>query len=104
MNDFASETTAMLTYGMSDKLRNSGLLSQISNLSHEDKTCLIRYIYLTDRSDSFSLDDLEDSQAPYTMEELNARIDEAEKDVDRGEGKTFEEMMAGFRENLLWLK
>ena len=40
----------------------------------------------------------------YTIEELNARIDEAEEEIDRGEGKSFDEMMAGFREKLLWLK
>ena len=38
------------------------------------------------------------------MEELNSRIDEAEEEIDRGEGKSFDEMMAGFREKLLWLK
>lgn len=38
------------------------------------------------------------------MEELNARIDEAEAEIDRGEGKTFEEMMSGFKQQLLWLK
>ncbi len=38
------------------------------------------------------------------MEELNARIDEAEAEMDRGEGKTFEEMMSGFKQQLLWLK
>ena len=42
--------------------------------------------------------------APYTMEELNARIDEAEIAIDKGEGKSFEEMMDGFRKELLWLK
>ena len=38
------------------------------------------------------------------MEELNARIDETEAEIERGEGKSFEEMMNGFREKLLWLK
>ena len=38
------------------------------------------------------------------MEELNARIDEAEEEMERGEGKSFEEMMNGFRHDLLWLK
>ena len=104
MSDFASEPEAALTYGMSDELRNSGLLSQVRNLSHEDKACLIRYIYITDKPETTSFEELEDDQCPYTMEELNARIDEAEEEIDRGEGKSFEEMMAGFREKLLWLK
>jgi hypothetical protein len=38
------------------------------------------------------------------MEEINSRLDEAEEEIDRGEGKSFEEMMAGFKEKLLWLK
>lgn len=37
---------------------------------------------------------------PYTMEELNARIDEAEAEIERNEGKTFSEMMNGFRKEL----
>ena len=45
-----------------------------------------------------------DGQPLYTVEELNARIDEAELEMDRGEGKTFSEMMYGFRKELLWLK
>ena len=48
-------------------------------------------------------EELNDDQQPYTMEELNARIDEAEEEIDRGEGKSFDEMMAGFRVKLLWL-
>ena len=44
-----------------------------------------------------------DGQPPYTVEELNARIDEAELEMDRGEGKTFSEMMNGFRKELLWM-
>ena len=103
-NNTANEPAAALAYGMSEELRNSNLLSKIKNLSHEDKTCLIRYIYRTDEQDATSFEELEDSQCPYTMEELNARIDEVEEEIDRGEGKSFEEMMAGFKEKLLWLK
>ena len=51
-----------------------------------------------------SFEELNDDQQPYTMDELNARIDEAEEEIDRGDGKSFEEMMAGFRKELLWLK
>ena len=93
------------TYGMSDELRDSGLLSTILRLSSQDKACLIRYIHDTENQ---NLDDFEeiddDDQQPYTMEELNARIDESEAEIERGEGKSFEEMMNGFREKLLWLK
>ena len=103
-NNCAKESAAALTYGMSDELRNSDMLSRVQNLSHEDKACLIRYIYRTEEPDTTAYEGLEDNLSPYTIEELNARIDEAEKEMDRGEGKSFEEMMAGFKEKLLWLK
>ena len=48
--------------------------------------------------------ELNDDQQPYTMDELNARIDEAEQEMDCGGGKSFDDMMAGFRKELLWLK
>lgn len=99
----ACEPTAM-AYGMSADLRNSGLLNEIQNLSREDKHCLVRYLYDTDEIGVSNFEDLNDNQQPYTMEELNARIDEAEEEIERGEGKSFDEMMAGFRKELLWLK
>ncbi len=99
----ACEPTAM-AYGMSADLRNSVLLNEIQNLSREDKHCLVRYLYDTDEIGVSNFEDLNDNQQPYTMEELNARIDEAEEEIERGEGKSFDEMMAGFRKELLWLK
>ena len=101
--DMTSEPVAM-TYGMSAELRNSSLLTEVQNLSREDKHCLVRYLYNTDEVGLNSLEELNDDQQPYTLEELNARIDEAEEEIDRGEGKSFDEMMAGFRKELLWLK
>lgn len=41
---------------------------------------------------------------PYTMEELNARIDEAEVEIDAGEVLTCEEANAEVRKALPWLK
>ena len=102
--DVVNEPVAAATYGMSSKLMDSGLLSIVRDLSHEDKTCLIRYIHETEVSNIEDFEDLNDNQEPYTMEELYARIDEAEAGMERGEGKTFEEMMNGFRNKLLWLK
>ncbi|MBR0180511.1 MAG: hypothetical protein IJQ04_02445 [Prevotella sp.] len=102
--DVAKETVSLASYGMSDKLRNSGILSIVTDLSHEDKACLIRYIHESEEMDIHNFEELNDEQEPYTMEELNARIDEAEEEIERGEGKTFNEMMNGFREKLLWLK
>lgn len=49
-------------------------------------------------------EEMDDPLPPYSMKELNARIDETEEEIDRGEGKTFDEMMDGFRQQLLWLK
>lgn len=99
-----NEPATALTYGMSAELRNSELLKMVRNLSHEDKVCLIRYIYGTAEPDAAYYDELVDEQQTYTLEELNARIDEAEAEIDRGEGKSFEDMMNGFRKELLWLK
>ena len=98
------EEPAALTYGMSAELRDSGLLSMINNLSSKDKTCLIRYIHGMENADQESFEDLSDDTQPYTMEELNARIDEVEAEIENGGGKSFKEMMDGFKQELLWLK
>ena len=70
-----------MTYGMSDSLLNSGLLSQISGLSTQDKQCLIRYISEEVEVEQLEEDewDLQDTSnlEPYTLEELYARIDES---------------------------
>jgi hypothetical protein len=102
-NDIASEPAAA-TFGMSAELRNSSLLTEVQNLSREDKHCLVRYLYNTDEAGLNSFEELNDDHQPYTLDELNARIDEAEEEIERGEGKSFDEMMAGFRKELLWLK
>ncbi len=101
--DITGEPAAM-TYGMSAELRNSSLLTEVQNLSREDKHCLVRYLYNTDEDGLNSFEELNDDQQPYTLEELNARIDEAEEEIERGGGKSFDEMMAGFKKELLWLK
>ena len=80
-NNLANELAAALTYGMSDELKNRA-----------------------EELNAMAFEELEDEQYPYTMEELNARIDEAEEEISRGEGKSFDEMMDGFKEKLLWLK
>lgn len=102
--DIASEPAAALTYGMSPALCDSGLLTKVSSLSPEDRACLIRYMRQTDEQVQHVWENLDDESSPYTLEELNARIDEAEEEMSRGEGKSFEEMMNGFRQNLLWLR
>ena len=78
------------------------IIIRMSNKKHKD--ILVRYLYDTDEIGVSNFEDLNDNQQPYTMEELNARIDEAEEEIERGEGKSFDEMMAGFKKELLWLK
>jgi hypothetical protein len=99
-----NDAAAAHTYGMSDELRDSGLLSTVLGLSSQDKACLIRYIHETENPNLDDFEEIGDDLQPYTMEELNARIDESEAEIEQGEGKSFEEMMNGFREQLLWLK
>ena len=88
--------------GMSAELRDSGLLNMINNLSSKDKTCLIRYIHGMEDADQKLFEDISDDTQPYTMEELNARIDEAEVEIENGGGKSFKEMMDGFKQELLF--
>ena len=40
---------------------------------------------------------------PYTIEELEERIDEGEAQFERGEYITHEQMMAGLKEEFSWL-
>jgi len=103
----ATEPTAM-TYGMSDELRNSDLLSRISSLSLSDKQCLIRYI-----SEEVEVNSLEEDEwdrqdttglQPYTMDELYARIEASEEDVRNGRILTVEESRRQLREKYLWLQ
>jgi hypothetical protein len=102
--DFASEPTVASTYGMSAELRNSGLLNAVDALSNEDKTCLVRYIHSIEEPDVDLFEDVNDEVTPYTMEELNARIDEVEAEIAQGHGKSFDEMKNDFKKELLWLK
>ena len=102
-NNDVQEPSA-LTYGMSEELRDSGILTTVRDLSSKDKACLIRYIHGTENPKMEDFEDICDDMQSYTIEELNARIDESEAEIDRDEGKSFEEMMNGFKEKLLWLK
>ncbi len=104
---YVSEPLAM-TYGMSDHLVNSGLLTQISELSTRDKQCLISYIseevevekMEEDEWDSQDTSDLE----PYTLDELYARIEESHAAYLRGEALTAEEAREQLRKEFLWLR
>lgn len=99
---------AIMTYGMSEELRNSDLLQRISRLSLNDKQCLIRYI-----SEDVQVEAMEDDEwdtqdasnlTPYTPEELYARIEESEKEYQRGEYYTTDESNRLLKEKFLWLQ
>lgn len=107
-NDKVSEPMLM-TYGMSDNLVNSGLLTQISGLSTADKRCLISYITQEMASDEDVDDDAvwdtyDSGLPPYTLEELNARIDESHQQYLRGEVYTEEEVREELRKEIPWLR
>ena len=103
----AAEPLAM-TYGMSDELRNSDLLTRISNLSISDKQCLIRFI-----SEEVEVDQLEEDEwdrqdttglEPYTLDELYARIQQSEEEIRLGKIKTEQEVREELRSEFLWLQ
>ena len=102
-----SEQMAM-TYGMSDELRNSDLLSRISDLSLNDKQCLMRYIseevevegLEEDEWDSQDTSDIE----PYTLDELYARIEASHQDYLRGDVYTEEEVRKELKKEFQWLQ
>ena len=105
--NMVSEPLAM-TYGMSDELRNSDLLSRISSLSLSDKQCLIRYI-----SEEVEVEGLEEDEwdrqdttglEPYTLDELYARIEESHAAYLRGDVLTENEAREELKKEFLWLR
>ena len=104
---YASEPVAM-TYGMSDYLLNSGLLTQISDLSTRDKQCLISYISeeVAEETDDDDVDwDLMDKDLPpYTLDELYARIEKSHAAYLRGEVLTAKEAREQLKKEFLWLR
>ena len=105
--DKVCEPTAM-TYGMSEKLVNSGLLTQISDLSIEDKRCLMDYIAqevsCEEEDDDVDWDKMDSDLPPYTLEELYARIDESHQQYLRGEYMTEAEVREELKKEFLWLQ
>ncbi len=105
-NDKVSEPMLM-TYGMSENLVNSGLLTQISGLSTADKKCLINYItqeVAIDEDDDDVWDTYDSGLPPYTLEELHARINESHQQYLRGECVTAEESDAMLKKEFSWLQ
>ena len=105
--DKVCEQIAM-TYGMSDSLVNSGLLSQVSSLSLQDKRCLLRYISEEVETEGLEEDewDLQDTSnlEPYTLEELHARINESHQQYLRGEYQTEAEVREELKKEFQWLQ
>ena len=75
-----------------------GILGMLHTLSAADKR------WLADRLYEDADREQEEHLAPYTMEELNARIDEFEAELEAGEWLTSEEADKQVREALPWLK
>ncbi len=92
-----------MTYGMSESLVNSGLLTQISGLSTADKKCLIGYITQEVANDDTDWDTYDSGLPPYTLQELNARIDESHQQYLRGEVYTEEEVREELKKEFPWL-
>lgn len=97
-----------MTYGMSDYLLNSDLLDRISGLSTRDKQCLISYISeeVAEETDDDDVDwNLIDKDLPpYTLDELYARIEESEAEIERGEYYTAEEARELLKKEFPWLR
>ena len=99
----------VMTYGMSDFLVNSGLLTQISNLSTRDKQCLMGYIAQevaddVSEEDGVDLDLMDTGRSPYTLDELYARIEKSEEEIERGECFTETEAQEILKKEFLWLQ
>ena len=101
----AAESFAM-TYGMSDELRQSDLLSRISGLSISDKQCLIRYISEEVETDHIEEDEWDQQDTaglqPYTLDELYARIQESEEQYQRGEYYTEDQVRKELKEEMAY--
>ena len=106
-NDKVREPAAM-TYGMSDYLVNSGLLSQISNLSTKDKQYLMGYI-AQEVAEETEEDDvdwnlIDKDLPPYTLDELYARIEESHQQYLKGEYMTEAEGREELKKEFSWLQ
>lgn len=73
------------------------LWKQIQSLSPDNKRWLADKLYE-------EVEEEEERLAPYTMEEINAWIDESEADFAAGRYLTNEEANREVRETLPWLK
>ena len=97
-----------MTYGMSESLINSGLLSKVSGWNIQDKRCLLRYLseeVETERIEEDEWDLLEPNDLePYTFDELHARINESHQQYLRGEFQTEAEVREELKKEFQWLQ
>lgn len=105
-SNMVSEPMAM-TYGMSDNLVNSGLLTQISDLSTKDKQYLMRYIAQEvaeeEAEDEWECEDTSDL-TPYTIDELRASLEESHQQYLKGEYMTEAEVREELKQEFSWLQ
>ena len=84
---------------MNATLSLEGILQMLQSLSTDNKRWLAEKLY-----QSVEEDKEEERLTPYTMEEINAWIDESLADVKAGRVLTEEEANREVREALPWLK
>mgnify|MGYP001782996072 CR=1 FL=1 len=84
---------------MNATLSLEGILQMLQSLSTDNKRWLAEKLY-----QSVEEEKEEERLTPYTMEEINAWIDESLADVKAGRVLTEEEANREVREALQWLK
>ena len=84
---------------MNATLSLEGILQMLQSLSTDNRRWLAEKLY-----QSVEEDKEEERLTPYTMEEINAWIDESEADFAAGRYLTNEEANREVREALQWLK
>jgi len=73
------------------------------NLSMDDLfISLINQLTLNEEYEKWSMP--ETNSSPFSLEELNARIEQGEQQFENGEYKTHEQLMAELQHEFSWLK
>ena len=89
-SNFAAQnckTTQNLTY-MAQETLNGLLQYLLATLSYDNRAWLSQHLIEPQASDAL---------APYTMEEINARLDESEQQITAGEFYTTEEVLTDLK-------
>lgn len=85
-----------------DEYNRAKTFAEEQNLSMDELfVALIGQLTLREEDAVWNQQDFK--QTPYTIEELSARIDESEKQFERGEYKSHEQMMADLKNEFPWL-